>query len=338
MDRQCDAEDARTAPANEAMQATTNRGPNADSLIGRLAQDIHELNPDYLHFEDEVVKLISAALPQLTASTARVQEVEAENKELKHNAEFSRQGIAELERDLLRSNATIAGLVTAIAENGCFTGEASEAVSTPQVRMQGPETAPTITAGSSDPADRSQSTLASLEALKAEHQELKEKVARMDTMGSSDDNRTAPVNEVERTALRELLARLAHQQWTGWMRHLYSKCQTLNDGDYMVIPKVWWVRWLRQMDTPYEGLSDTEQDSDRKEADRVIAILESGSWRHNQRAASSSLLERRGAQPMTKDDEDLATRVDTMGSSRDNPIAPTNEKAASDSAGRDVSD
>ena len=76
--------------------------------------------------------------------------------------------------------------------------------------------------------------------------------------------------------LREQLAELAHEQWTGWMRHLYSKCQTSGNGDYMLIPKLWWTRWLRQMDTRFGDLSDAEKESDRKEADRVLALLVEG--------------------------------------------------------------
>lgn len=76
-------------------------------------------------------------------------------------------------------------------------------------------------------------------------------------------------------ALREPLAALAHEQWAGWMRHFYSKAQTIDNGDYLCIPKVWWTRWLRQMDTAYAGLSEKEKESDRAEADRVLALLAS---------------------------------------------------------------
>ncbi len=34
-------------------------------------------------------------------------------------------------------------------------------------------------------------------------------------------------------------------------------------------------RWLRQMDTPYAELSEIEKESDRKEADRVLAVMRS---------------------------------------------------------------
>ena len=72
---------------------------------------------------------------------------------------------------------------------------------------------------------------------------------------------------------REELAALAHEQWSGWMKHLFSKCIT-NEYEGMIIPK-WAVdRWIRQMNTNYNGLSEEEKDSDRFEADRVIKLLE----------------------------------------------------------------
>lgn len=72
-------------------------------------------------------------------------------------------------------------------------------------------------------------------------------------------------------ALREVLAALAHEQWSGWMRYLFSRCQPFRDG--YEIPHEWASRWERQMDTPYAELREDEKESDRKEADRVIAAL-----------------------------------------------------------------
>lgn len=74
--------------------------------------------------------------------------------------------------------------------------------------------------------------------------------------------------------LREQLAALAHDQWSGWMRYMFSRCgpSSVSAGQ-MYIPREWVERWQRQMDTPYAELSETEKDSDRKEADRVLALL-----------------------------------------------------------------
>ena len=72
--------------------------------------------------------------------------------------------------------------------------------------------------------------------------------------------------------LREKLADLAHKQWSGWMKHLFSKSRKNDDGT-VTIP-VWAVeRWTRQMNTDYKELPEEEKESDRKEARKVIQVL-----------------------------------------------------------------
>lgn len=72
--------------------------------------------------------------------------------------------------------------------------------------------------------------------------------------------------------LREDLAELAHEQWSGWMEYLFSKSEFKIDGT-VIIP-VWAVeRWLRQMNTKYSDLSEKEKESDRKEADKAIKLI-----------------------------------------------------------------
>ena len=71
---------------------------------------------------------------------------------------------------------------------------------------------------------------------------------------------------------RETLAALQHTQWSGWMRHLFSRC-VWNDERGMLIPREWADRWHRQVETPYSELSEAEKNSDREEADRVLALL-----------------------------------------------------------------
>lgn len=72
--------------------------------------------------------------------------------------------------------------------------------------------------------------------------------------------------------LREQLAALAHEQWSGWMRYLFELSYHHDDGA-VIIPAVHVTRWMRQMATPYVQLSEREKDSDREEADKVLALI-----------------------------------------------------------------
>lgn len=75
------------------------------------------------------------------------------------------------------------------------------------------------------------------------------------------------------TELRESLAAVAHIMWTGWMDYMFSKCEWPNDGT-AVIPAHLVARWQRQRDTPYRRLSLQEQESDREQADKMLAVFE----------------------------------------------------------------
>jgi hypothetical protein len=72
----------------------------------------------------------------------------------------------------------------------------------------------------------------------------------------------------ETNSLRERLAALEHQQWAHWTRHLLDNLTPENAE-----------RWRRQIDTPYERLSEAEKRSDREWADRVLELIESDEGR-----------------------------------------------------------
>lgn len=77
---------------------------------------------------------------------------------------------------------------------------------------------------------------------------------------------------------RERLSELCHDQWSRWMEYLFSKCfaevgQFDRKTGNLVVPKWAVERWQRQMKTSYVELSEEEKESDRKEADRFIALL-----------------------------------------------------------------
>ena len=72
--------------------------------------------------------------------------------------------------------------------------------------------------------------------------------------------------------LREALAALEHDRWARWQSHLHSKCDECPDGGLCIPPGD--VRHLeRQITTKYADLTESEQDSDRKEADNTIAVI-----------------------------------------------------------------
>lgn len=66
--------------------------------------------------------------------------------------------------------------------------------------------------------------------------------------------------------IREILADLCHRQWSGWMKYLFSK-GTFNEDGTWTMPSWAVERWKRQMETPYAQLSESEQESDRTEAE-----------------------------------------------------------------------
>ena len=72
--------------------------------------------------------------------------------------------------------------------------------------------------------------------------------------------------------LREQVAILCHSQWSGWMDYLFSKGTFAADGSW-TMPSEFVQRWQRQSDAPYMDLSEGEQESDRKQADKFIRLF-----------------------------------------------------------------
>lgn len=73
-------------------------------------------------------------------------------------------------------------------------------------------------------------------------------------------------------SIREQLAEYAHEAWSGWMRYLFEKTIEVGDG-CEEIQREQVERWKRQMNTPYSELPENEKESDRQEADKMLAIL-----------------------------------------------------------------
>jgi hypothetical protein len=74
---------------------------------------------------------------------------------------------------------------------------------------------------------------------------------------------------------REQLAEYAHEAWSGWLTYQFRK-GTLNQDGTWTMP-AWAVeRWGRQSITPYADLSEKEKELDRAEADKILAIINTG--------------------------------------------------------------
>jgi hypothetical protein len=79
-------------------------------------------------------------------------------------------------------------------------------------------------------------------------------------------------DEEDNEVLHEDLAELAHEQWSGWMEYLFSKCVMNKDGT-AIIPK-WAVDHCQaQIKTTFEDLSESEKESSRKEAEKMLEIM-----------------------------------------------------------------
>lgn len=73
--------------------------------------------------------------------------------------------------------------------------------------------------------------------------------------------------------LVEKVADFMHDQWSHWMKYIFSLAKT--DEELTVNTKVYhntedWLRWVKQMETPYSELSEKEKGSDREWARKLI--------------------------------------------------------------------
>lgn len=80
---------------------------------------------------------------------------------------------------------------------------------------------------------------------------------------------------------REKLATYAHEAWSGWMRWMFEHggMSTIQADDNGKTVTFWtmkpeqYERWQRQMNTVYGALPESEKESDRAEADKMLAII-----------------------------------------------------------------
>lgn len=74
--------------------------------------------------------------------------------------------------------------------------------------------------------------------------------------------------------LRESIAAIQHDQiWAHWTKYQFSKCTQNPDGS-LTIPAELVEHWTRQANTLYADLSESERESDRRQADKVLAVID----------------------------------------------------------------
>lgn len=71
---------------------------------------------------------------------------------------------------------------------------------------------------------------------------------------------------------REQIASIQHEIWAHWMRYVFRVCQENSDGSF-TIPAEKANKWIRQIETSYSELSESEKDSDREQADKILTLL-----------------------------------------------------------------
>lgn len=73
--------------------------------------------------------------------------------------------------------------------------------------------------------------------------------------------------------LVERLASIEHERWSHWQSYLHGKGQRQPDGS-LVLPSELVERWERQIQTPYERLTDAEKASDREQVQKYFPVVE----------------------------------------------------------------
>lgn len=91
-------------------------------------------------------------------------------------------------------------------------------------------------------------------------------------VGEFDEIDPTPVVRIEIGDKREALAAYAHEAWSGWMQYMFSK-GTIHDDFTWTMPVSLLGRWQRQMRTAYADLPESEKESDRTEADKMLQIF-----------------------------------------------------------------
>lgn len=77
--------------------------------------------------------------------------------------------------------------------------------------------------------------------------------------------------------LLEKLAANEHERWAHWQKFLHKSCLENEDGS-LTIPKEKVELWKKQINTPYEELTENEKESDRYGARKILEILKDNKY------------------------------------------------------------
>ena len=74
-------------------------------------------------------------------------------------------------------------------------------------------------------------------------------------------------------SILEDLAAIEHERWSLWQSYLHSQGTRQPDGS-LNLPAALVARWERQVQTPYERLTDAEKQSDRDQVRRYLPTIQ----------------------------------------------------------------
>lgn len=72
--------------------------------------------------------------------------------------------------------------------------------------------------------------------------------------------------------MEEIMANKVHEVWCSWMSYVFSR--SVEEQGAVIIPKGLVDRWKRQINTPYEDLSEEEKTSDRVIAGEILKLMD----------------------------------------------------------------
>ena len=77
----------------------------------------------------------------------------------------------------------------------------------------------------------------------------------------------------------EALAAYSHESWVRWMEYTFGEASLNVDGSFTVSGESY-RRWGRQLHMSYAELSESEKESDREEARRILKLVVNEVWKN----------------------------------------------------------